>query len=177
MGTAGERALYGQPVFSPDRTRVAVLQNDLNAESNDLFVLDIATSKSTRITTSAMREFVQGVVWSPDVTQLAYVALRSGSEGIYRKASNGEGSEELLYKNPGFGMNLADWSRDGRFLSFAKSDLTGGVLYVLPLTGQNARQPIEVFRIEPSQIGAPRFSPDGRYLSYIVAVPGKAEIF
>ncbi len=178
VGTAGERALYGQPVFSPDRTRVAVLKNDLNAESNDLWVVDVATSKSTRITNSAMREFVQGAVWSPDGTQLVYVALRNGAEGIYRRASNGEGSEELLYKNPGFGLNLSDWSRDGRFLSFAKSDLTGGMLYVLPLTGQSNRQPVEVFRTESqSQVGVPRFSPDGRYLSYVVAVPGKAEIF
>jgi Tol biopolymer transport system component len=117
-------------------------------------------------------------VWSPDGTQLAYVALRGGAEGIYRKPSNGEGSEELLYKNPGFGLNLSDWSLDGRFLTFAKSDLTGGVLYVLPLTSAGDRQPTEVFRTEaPQQLGLPRFSPDGRYLSYIVVVPGKAELF
>jgi Tol biopolymer transport system component len=176
-GTAGERALYGQPVFSPDRTRVAVLKNDLNAETSDLWVVDVATSKSTRITSSAAREFVRGPVWSPDGTLLAYVALRSGAEGVYRKASTGEGSEELLYKNPGFGLDLSDWSGDGRFLSFAKSDLTSGVLYILPLNSQSERQPVEVFRVAQSQVAAPRFSPDGRFLSYIVAVPGKAEIF
>lgn len=178
VGTAGERALYGQPVLSPDRTRVAVLKNDLDAETSDLWVLDVATSKSIRITSSASREFVQGPVWSPDGTQLAYTALRSGTQGIYRKAASGEGSEELLYKDPGFGLNLSDWSRDGRFLSFAKSDLMGGVLYLLPLSSQGERKPVEVFRTESqSQLAVPRFSPDGRYLSYIVAVPGKAEIF
>src|SRR5437867_11490542 len=109
VGTAGERGLYGQPVFSPDKTRVAVLKNDLDAESNDLFVVDVATSKTTRITRSGMREFVQGAVWSPDGTQLAYAALRGGTEAIYRKASNGEGAEELFYTNTGCGLNLPDW--------------------------------------------------------------------
>jgi Tol biopolymer transport system component len=176
VGTVGERALYGQPMLSPDRTQVAVIKNDLDAESSDLWVLDVATGKGTRITTSAKTEFVRGQVWSPDGKHLAYVALRSGSEGIYRKAANGEGAEELIYKNPGFGLNLSDWSLDGRFVSFAKSDLSGGTLYVLPLSGQE-RQPVEVFHSE-LQVGLPRFSPDGRYLSYVQATPAqRGEIF
>src|SRR5690242_16501619 len=32
----GERALYGESVLSPDRTRVAVVKNDLDNESADL---------------------------------------------------------------------------------------------------------------------------------------------
>jgi Tol biopolymer transport system component len=162
----GERALYGPAVLSPDRTRVATLRNDLDNESADLYVLDLASGKNTRLTTSKKTEFVQAPVWSPDGKQLAYVEIRDGVEGVYRRAADGGGSEELLFKNPSAFLNLSDWSQDGRYLSFAKSDLSGGTLYVLPLAGGEARQPREVFHSE-MPLSGPRFSPDGRYLSYL----------
>jgi hypothetical protein len=48
IGSLGERALYGEIVMSPDRSRVAVVKNDLTNESADLFVFDIASGASTR---------------------------------------------------------------------------------------------------------------------------------
>ena len=177
VGTAGERSMYEETVLSPDRTRVAVVKDDLAAENADLWILDVATGKSIRMTTSARDEFVQAPVWSPDGSQVAYVEIRSGKEAIYQRASNGEGPEKLLYKNPGAFLNLTDWSADGRFLSFAVSDLSGGVLYVLPLTGSTDPKPIEVFRSK-SRLFGPRFSPDGRFLSYTVVNTGvRNEIF
>jgi Tol biopolymer transport system component len=174
----GERALYSELALSPDRMRVAFVKNDLDGESADLYVMDIASGKSTRLTTSKKTEFVQAPVWSPDGKQLAYVQIRDGVEGVYRQTADGTGAEELLYKNPSAFLGLSDWSRDGRYLSFAKSDLSGGALYVLPLTGGEAREPREVFRSE-MPLGVPRFSPDGRYLSYIqqnIQIQ-KAEVF
>jgi len=125
VGTAGERALYEFYYLSPDRTRVAVVIDDQAAENADLWVLDIASGKKTRLTTSVKDEFVQTPVWSPDGKQVAYTQIRGGREGVYRRAANGEGPEELLYQNPGAFANLSDWSMDGRFLSLAKSDLSG----------------------------------------------------
>jgi Tol biopolymer transport system component len=176
-GTAGERSMYEETVLSPDRTRVAVVKDDLAAQNADLWILDIATGKSIRMTTSAKDEFVQAPVWSPDGSQVAYVEIRSGKEAIYQRASNGEGPEKVVYKNPGAFLNLTDWSADGRFLSFAVSDLSGGVLSVLPLTGSTDPKPIEVFRSK-SRLFGPRFSPDGRFLSYTVVNDGaRNEIF
>ncbi len=88
--TVGERAIYRDVVFSPDRTRLAVIKIDLNSETHDLWVFDIATEVSTGITSNAMwdQEWVSTPVWSPDGSQLAYVALRAGYEVLYRKASN-----------------------------------------------------------------------------------------
>jgi Tol biopolymer transport system component len=162
----GERALYGAAVLSPDRSRVAFVKNDLDNENADLYVLEIAGGKTTRLTTSKMREFVQSPVWSPDGKQLAYVEIRDGKEGVYRQPADGTGTEELIYQNPSAFLGLSDWSSDGRYLAFAKSDLSGGVLYVLPLASGEAREPREVFRSEMI-LGSPRFSPDGRYLAYV----------
>jgi Tol biopolymer transport system component len=175
-GSLGERSLYGETVISPDRSRVAVVKNDLDNESADLFVLDVASGASTRLTTSVRTEFVMAPVWSPDSSRIAYVTIRKGHEGIYARAANGQGAEELLYRNPGAFLNLSDWSSDGRFLTFAISDLSGGTLYTLPLGGGD-RKPVEIFRSDLRLFG-PKFSPDGRFLSYIqIDKTNRAEIF
>ena len=164
-GSLGERALYGEIVMSPDRSRVAVVKNDLPNESADLFVFDIASGASTRLTTSVRTEFVMAPVWSRDGSRIAYVTILKGQEGIYVRPSNGQGSEELLYKHAGAFMNLSDWSSDGRFLTFAISDMAGGTLYTLPLDGGADRKPVEIFKTDLRVFG-PKFSPDGRFLSY-----------
>jgi Tol biopolymer transport system component len=175
-GKVGERAMYDSAVLSPDDKHVAAIKQDLDNESFDLFVFDVATGAEKRLTTSARRDFVFAPVWSPDSMRLAYVAMRGGKEGIYAQAPNG-GPEELLYKNPGAFMDLSDWSRDGRFLTFSISDIRGGDLYILKLEGGPDRKPIEIFHSD-LRIFESRFSPDGRYLSYILLDKAdKAEVF
>lgn len=175
--TLGERALYGFTVISPDGSRVAVIKRDLANESADLFVVEVATGNTTRLSTSARTEFVMAPVWSPDGSRIAYVTIRKGQEGIYVRAANGQGAEELVYKNPGAFLNLSDWSTDGRFLTFAFSDMKGGTLYTLPLEGGPDRKAIEIFRTD-LQLFGPRFSPDGRFLSYtVIDKENRGEIF
>jgi Tol biopolymer transport system component len=166
-GQIGERALYEAAVLSPDGKRVATIKDDLENESADLWVFDVASGAATRFTTSARTEFADSPVWSPDSSRLAYTAMRKGQEGIYIRAATGQGAEELLYKNPGAFMNLSDWSSDGRSLSFAISDIKGGALYTLPLEGGPERKASEIFHSD-LRVLWPRFSPDGRYLSYVM---------
>ena len=77
--------MYNQPVQSPDRNRVAVIKPDLNKETNDLWVLDVATGKGTQITFSQSRESASSPAWSPDGSQVAYVALRGGTSVCIEK--------------------------------------------------------------------------------------------
>jgi Tol biopolymer transport system component len=179
--TVGPKGLYTQPVFSPDAKRIAVVEADLHPESTDqfaqtadIFVFDADTASRTRITTSGNREQAIAPVWSPDGTQLAYLALRGGSQGLYRKPSNGQGSEELLYKLPGAGYILSDWSLDGRFLNFSSTQLGQSVLYALPLDGE--RKPVEVTK-STSTMQAARLSPDSRLLAYRSDESGKFEVY
>jgi Tol biopolymer transport system component len=176
-GQIGERALYDTAALSPDGKRVAAIKEDLDNESADLWVMDVATGAATRLTTSIRTEFVSSKVWSPDSSRLAYVTIRKGQEGIYLRAANGQGGEELLYKNPGAFLHLSDWSQDGRFLTFAISDISGGTLYILPLVGGPERKAIEIFHSD-LRIFGPRFSPDGRFLSYfLLDKANKGEVY
>ena len=175
--TVGEKGMYHQPVLSPDGTRVAVTKADLEAESTDLWVLELSTGDSNRITSSQPTERVHSPIWSPDGSHVAYVALRGSYFGIYRQPSNGQGEEELIYQHPGGAINLTDWSMDERFLSFYWWDLSGGILYLLPLDSDGqAIQAIEVARSESSIVAA-RLSHDSRFLAYRSDETGKNEIF
>jgi Tol biopolymer transport system component len=176
-GKLGQRAMYDSAVLSPDGKRVAAIKQDLDNESFDLFVFDVGTGAEKRLTTSVRRDFVFAPVWSPDSRRLAYVAMRGGKEGIYAQTPTGQGSEELLYVNPGAFMDLSDWSLDGRFLAFSISDIKGGDLYILKLDGSPDRKPIEIFHSD-LRIFDSHFSPDGRYLSYfLLDKKDKGEIF
>ncbi len=150
--------MYQQPVFSPDAKRIAVIKADIDKESNDLWVVDIATGKATRVSVSGEREAAASPAWSPDGSHVAYVGLRQGAYGLYQKLSNGEGAEELLYKSNA-PLVLTDWSMDGRYLTYYSTDLGGGAIFALPLAGTGERKPIEIFRSK-FQLTGPRLSPD-----------------
>lgn len=173
--TVGTRDLYNQPVFSPDATRMAVVRPDLEKETQDLWVIDNASGKAIQLTASKTRENAGSPAWSPDGKLIAYVALRDGYFGLYRKASNAQGDEELLYKGSA-PMTLTDWSQDGKYLTYFSTDLTGGGLYALPLAGAGERKPIEVYRTK-SQNQGPRLSPDSRIMTYTSNVSGRAEVY
>src|SRR5262249_32648043 len=130
--TVGDRGLFNVPFFSPDKKRVAVVKRNLEKENADLWVYDVATGQATQITFGKSTESTQSPVWSSDGNQLASVALRAGTFGIYRKTSDGQGSEELLFKLAGVGA-VTDWSMDGRYLTYTTSDLSGGTVFALPL--------------------------------------------
>ncbi len=175
LSSAGVKDLYQQPVFSPDAKRMAVIKVDLEKENNDLWVVDLATGNRLKITVSGERESAGSPAWSPDGSYVAYVGLRQGAFGLYRKLSNGQGDEELLYKSNA-PLVLNDWSMDGRYLTYYSTDLGGGAIFALPVTGTGERKPIEIFRSK-FQLTGPRLSPDDRFISYVSNETGKTELY
>ncbi|HYK58478.1 MAG TPA: hypothetical protein VEV85_03525 [Bryobacteraceae bacterium] len=175
LNTVGPRGMYGQAIFSPDGTRIAISKADLEKENQDLWIMDAATGNSVQITAGKSREFANSPAWSPDGRQIAYAALRGGSFQICRKPADGTGAEEVLYALGGV-ASVNDWSPDGAYLSFFSSDLGGSVVYALPVNASGERKPIEIFR-SPKQVQAGRISPDGRLLTYMSNETGKNEVY
>jgi hypothetical protein len=99
--------------------------------------------------------------------------------GIYQKASNLAGQEELLFQSPDPKGQPPDWTHDGKFLMYnaLSSDGKQGDLWILPMSGPAAdRKPLSFLRTEFEE-GAGRFSPDGRWVAYQSNQSGKTEVY
>ena len=172
--TIAERHIFNQPTLSPDAKRIALIKPDLDKETLDVWVYDIATGKGVQLTSNKQREGVQSPAWSPDGRFVAYVALRGSRYTILRKLSDGSGAEEAIYAHEGGPIVLTDWSLDGRYLSFYTTDLSGSTLFLLPIDGD--RRPVETAKSDKEMVAA-RLSPDSRLLAYRSNETGKMEIF
>jgi dipeptidyl aminopeptidase/acylaminoacyl peptidase len=170
MRTLGEPGPYAQPALSPDGTRLAIVKQDSALPRRPhIWVFEVSTGISRQITFDPAGE--SAPTWSPDGSQIAFSSRRNNHVGLYRKASDGTGTEELLYQHSLAAQTiLTDWSPDGRFLSFH----SGGVLYVLPLAGD--RGPVELIRDE-YEAYAGRFSSDSRFIAYVADETGQNEVY
>lgn len=150
--------MIGTYTLSPDGTRVAYASV---VGPTDVWVMELARGISARVTFSS----ADRPLWSPDGKQLYYVNLR----GIHRKAADGSGEEELIWKaNRDDGLPQSV-SPDGKHLLFGSRDILA-----LPLAGE--RKPEPYLQTKFSEFGA-TFSSDGRWVAYVSDESGRAEIY
>jgi eukaryotic-like serine/threonine-protein kinase len=171
VGRPGERAPYGTMKVSPDGSKAIVVQRDpRQADNADLWIVDLANGASTRFT------FDPGLdgqpVWSPDGRFIAWMAERNNQMGLYRKAADGTGTDELLAAPKGF-TNLTNWTHNG-YLIFT----IGGDVQALPVNpdASGTRTPIPVIQSPGNERGA-YVSPDNRWISYMSSETGRDEIY
>jgi dipeptidyl aminopeptidase/acylaminoacyl peptidase len=163
-------AAFNGPELSPDARRLA---GDRTVDGNrDVWLLDVVRGGLTRFTTHPA---VDGYpLWSPDGRRLAFHSQRNGTIDLWARAASGAGADELLLSAPDNEWPL-HWSRDGRFLLFQRSDLSGGFdLWALPMTGgDRAAIPVAT---TPFIERLGEFSPDGRWVAYETDESGQAEV-
>jgi Tol biopolymer transport system component len=158
---------------SPDGTRAAASVDDPKTGTSDIWILDSLRGTSTRLTFDPASEHQP--MWSPDGAYIAYMSNRAGEWGVYRKAVNGSGTEELLAKTGANIPTLTHWTADGRFLIyFTGAPQTANDIWVLPVDGD--RKPFPFLRAPLDQIGG-RVSPDGRWIAYRSNESGKNELY
>jgi Tol biopolymer transport system component len=155
--------------ISPQGDRVA-LQIDLGV--NDIWVLDLARNVRTRLTFGPVAN--TDPVWSPDGKWIAYASIRNGHSNLYRKRSDGSGSEDVLLGNEEADA-VQDWSRDAKYVLFSR----GGQgldtqIWAAPLEGE--RKPWMVVAHAAILYGA-RLSPDGRWLAYESNESGTVQLY
>jgi serine/threonine protein kinase len=114
LSTLGSPGVDRSVALSPDGTRGVVKDSPYNVPG-DLWTLDIATGRRTRLTFK--REVYSPGVWSPDGASIAYSGGQLG-DTVYEKAASGLGDEHVLFKEPGLRHFPTSWSRDGRFLLY-----------------------------------------------------------
>ena len=85
---------FNTPQFSPDGRRLAYGIGSAGSGTGDIWILDLETSLSTRLTFS---EASTSPVWSRDGRFVYFGSVRGRGQGIYRKAHDGTGDDELVY--------------------------------------------------------------------------------
>jgi hypothetical protein len=162
------------PSLSPDGKRAAFSRNDPQSGNTDIWLYDLARGVPTRFTFDPAQDVAP--VWSPDGSKIVFVRGGNSNTGdLYLKASDMSGSEQMLLKAGGLPLS---WSRDGRFLLYqtTANPKTRTDVWVLPMTGAGERKPWPFANTEFNERGS-RFSPDGRFVSYVSDESGRSEIY
>jgi Tol biopolymer transport system component len=166
----GQESYFGLLAFSPDGGRVAATIGDPAA---DLWVFDLKRGVRTRLTFQPTG--MQGPIWSPDGSRIAFTANYSGKWGLYTKAANGAGQATQMAEIQGSIGTASDWSRDGKYLLFAVlANETRQDIWLLPVGQDNKAAPLLK---TPAQEDEARFSPDERWIAYVSNESGRAEVY
>jgi Tol biopolymer transport system component len=177
VGVMGEVGACWDVRLSPDGRKLAFNIGDPRSE---IYVGEPGRGLPMRLTFDPNTD--NGVpVWSPDGNKILFCKLQGGKTkaGIYEKASNGAGAEEVLLAADSSDLEVwpNDWSRDGRFILYSRGDLRARSreeLWVLPLTGDRKAR---LFLRNPPAVYDRQFSPDGRWVAYTSKESGRAEVY
>jgi Tol biopolymer transport system component len=115
---------------------------------------------------------------SPLLAPDGRIAFTSGRKGgiadVYVRPAFGGGAEELLIGSPENKI-VNDWSRDGRYIVFASTNVnTKTDLWVMPTSGGEAPAP---FLATPFNEFQAQVSPDGKSLAYASDESGAWEVY
>jgi Tol biopolymer transport system component/predicted Ser/Thr protein kinase len=164
--------------LSPDGNHVAI--TELDGQHENIWILDLSRGgRRTRFTFDP--GFDKEPVWSPDGRTIVFASSRRGHFDLYRKSSDGSGTEELLYADNA-DKHPTSWSADGKFLLYWTEEPKTQQynLWVLPdpgrpMAGRGEVKPIPFVQTKDHE-GVGQFSPNGKWVSYTSAASGPTEI-
>jgi serine/threonine protein kinase len=166
IGSLGDPAEMTRPFFSPDRKSLTVSIPDSSSRNSDIWIYDMARGLRTRFTFDPAAEL--NGVWSPDGGTIVFDSSRKGPSDLYRKKSNGAGSDEILYAD-GRRKIPTNWSADGKFLLYFTPDdpKTGYDIWVLPdpLGQLGTSKPYAFLSTQFNEVYG-QFSPNGKWVAY-----------
>jgi hypothetical protein len=165
------------PRFSPDGRQIAFTQVEAQSTDTDIWVHDIASKVTRRITT---RGDAHAPAWTADGKRIAFIAADTARRGPPGAAwwvpADRSGPEEQLAL---VRANLQEisFSSDG---AFAVLRTSGGSrpgaadMFLLPLSGE--RTPVRLFAAAFPQVN-PAISPDSRWLAYVSNESGERQVY
>ena len=156
---------YDWPRLSPDGRRIAV---EVGAQT---WIYDIDRDTLTRFTFEGTQN--DSPTWTPDGRRLAFRSNRNGPLNIYWEMADGSGGSERLTTSDRNQIPSA-WSSDGQLLTFHQvAPMTVRDIWVFRLSSRTQEPFLQTRAIE----GAPRLSPNGRWLAYISNESGQPEVY
>lgn len=153
LGPVGVSGAY-EPRLSPDGRYVAYSADPAFDGKRSVWTFDLVRKTATRVTDGDRDGFP---VWSPDGKQFVYGGSRGDGFGLYVRAADGSGQEQVLAK--GVFLPPTDWSHDGR-----------NILYMNVSQGRPRMYSHAVGSTAPATEVTPgsegQISPNGHWLAY-----------
>ena len=171
-GPAGEPAEYIDFELSPDDGTVAVSRLDSELNTADVWLLDLARSLSTRFTVDPSHD--ASAIWSPDQGRVIFRSNRRGGGELYQKRSSGTEAEQLMHA-PGGSVISSDWSRDGKWIVFTRTQSTTAGFDIWVWAGGDAKPQLAVRTALNAMHG--RLSPNGQWLAYASDESGEMQVY
>jgi Tol biopolymer transport system component len=167
--------------LSPDGARAVVasttgpsFRSGAGEESVNIWTIDLKRGVRTRVTLEpAISD--ENPIWSPDGRFFVFASHRNADRAsIIKKASSGEGQDQLLFGGGPSNPHPEDWSQDGKFILLHENgkrmDLTA-----LPLNENNPKPIPFVSSMADDAQG--QFSPDVRWVAYTSVESGQNEVY
>ncbi len=139
--------------WSPDGSKLAIMHE------NDIWIVSIEGSNPIQITDNPDDE--NWLEWSPDGSMISYYVTSKHEKLLYVVPVSG-GKSKLVHKlqrrDPGGG-----WSPDSKSMAI----ITDNELQIISLNGSKIRSIDNLGGLGIHLTTTPRFSPDGKYLTFI----------
>ena len=158
---------YDWPRLSSDGKRIAV------EIAGQTWTYDTTRDSLTRITFDGTQN--DAPTWSPDGTRIAVRSNREGAPAsIFWQMADGSGGQERLSTSTQVSDTPMSFSPDGQLLAFFRTDpKTQRDIWIASVKDHTRT----AFLGTPATEGAPRFSPDGKWVAYVSDESGRPEIY
>lgn len=174
----GATQAYAGLTLSPDEKRVAMFRPTPPLGTSDIWILDLASGISSRVTTHPDDDAVP--VWSPNGRELVFSSIRTGELRLFRKVVGG-GDEELLLNSEKdeFARKSArqvahQWLENGSILFQSTAGSDAGAIYLWPRAEE--RKPVVLFKAEFAKASF-RVSKDGKWVAFQSTESGQVEVY
>jgi len=176
IGSLGEPVRQSDIRISPDGTKVAaeIYDAEMSGIDSDIWLYDVLRGVKTRLTSGPGT--ARTPCWSPDGKHIVFSSDRKGNFGLYEKAIDGAGDEELVLEAE-TAKYCESWSPDGKFLLYRTvpgDNSARRELWTLPLFGD--RKPVPYLQTKFDEHWG-EFSPDGKWIVYASNESGKDEVY
>ncbi|MBD3869549.1 MAG: PD40 domain-containing protein, partial [Acidobacteria bacterium] len=153
--------VHRTPRLSPDGRQLLI--TGIGENITGIWKLEVATGVHRRMALDA-----ESYTWEPDGNRVIYATSDQtpGDQKLFRTAADFSGVPESLFHLPE--LRLTDAGRDGRLAM-----TVDGNIYTLPDGGSELEPFLET---EAAETGL-RFSPDGRFVTYVSDETGRYEVY